>query len=394
VDGLVIVGASLAADERAAGAALAEALGLAGIDTDVIAAVALGGGGGPSGAVHAHAALASPVTAARHEGTAIDPAHLAGRLRDAAADGRPVVVTVAGGLLAPLTPRYSVRDLVRELGLPLILAVPAAPDAVNLARLSAESARGAGLPVAAVVITDWPEPPDRILLDERRLLEELSAAPVLTLPASPSAREEVTRRWAAAEWLVAPADETASPEAVPLAPPPPPRLAEVVLDPYEAWEPRPVGDPRSAPRPHLMEVLGEIVAAEGPMRASRAYALYNRASGGKKLTTTARAPLASAVYWLAREERVVLTRGEDIPWQDDDLVRTPETPEVHVRSIGPRTLEEVPLDEIAELMRRLRSAQGVRDAAGLKRAVLNAYGLVRLTTRADEYLGLAIDLMD
>jgi hypothetical protein len=394
VDGLVIVGASLAADERAAGAALAEALGLAGIETDVVAAVALGDGAGPSGAVHAHAALASPLTAARHEGVSIDPAHLAGRLRDAAAEGRPVVITVAGGLLAPLTARYCVRDLVRELGLPLILAVPAAPDAVNLARLSAESARGAGLAVAAVVLTGWPEPPDRVLLDERRLLEELSAAPVLTLPASPAAREEVARDWAAADWLVAPADVTPSPEAVPLPSEPPPRLAEVVLDPYEAWDPRPVSDPRSAPRPHLMAVLQEIIAAEGPMRASRAYALYNRASGGRKLTTIARAPLASAVYWLAREERVVLTRGEDVPWQDDDLVRTPETPAVHVRSIGPRTLEEVPLDEIAELMRRLRSAQGVRDAAGLKRAVLNAYSLVRLTTRADEYLGLAIDLMD
>ena len=36
----------------------------------------------------------------------------------------------------------------------------------------------------------------------------------------------------------------------------------------------------------------EIVAAEGPIVATRAYALYNRASGGKKLTTTARAPLS------------------------------------------------------------------------------------------------------
>ena len=43
---------------------------------------------------------------------------------------------------------------------------------------------------------------------------------------------------------------------------------------------------------------------------------------------------------------------------------------------------------------RLRSAQGVGDPAGLKRAVLGAYGLVRLTARADEYLGLAVDLMD
>ena len=82
----------------------------------------------------------------------------------------------------------------------------------------------------------------------------------------------------------------------------------------------------------------------------------------------------------------------DVPWQGDDVVRMPDHPEVRVRELGPRELIEVPLDEIAELMRRLRAAHGVGDATGLKRAVLTAYGLVRLTARADEYLGLALDL--
>jgi hypothetical protein len=53
----------------------------------------------------------------------------------------------------------------------------------------------------------------------------------------------------------------------------------------------------------------------------------------------------------------------------------------------------VPLDEIAELMRRLRDGHGVHGEAELKRAVLSTYGLVRLTTRADEYLGLAHGLL-
>jgi hypothetical protein len=154
-----------------------------------------------------------------------------------------------------------------------------------------------------------------------------------------------------------------------------------------------VGDPRETPRPRIMEVVEAIVAAEGPMRASRAYALYNRAAGGKKLTTIARAPLSSAAYWLAREEKLVLTPADAIPWQGDDLLRTPATPPVHVRELGPRTLEEVPLDEVAELMRRLQ-ANGASGEAALKRGVLAAYGLVRLTTRADEYLGLALGLLD
>jgi hypothetical protein len=129
-----------------------------------------------------------------------------------------------------------------------------------------------------------------------------------------------------------------------------------------------------------MEVMLEIIAAEGPMLANRAYALYNRASGGKKLTTIARAPLSSAIYWLAQQRDIAM---------EDEVVRMPDQPAVRVRELGPRTLEEVPLDEIAELMRRLRDA-GARDEAGLKRGVLQAYGLIRLTTRADEYLGQAL----
>jgi hypothetical protein len=44
-------------------------------------------------------------------------------------------------------------------------------------------------------------------------------------------------------------------------------------------------------------------------------------------------------------------------------------------------------------MRRLRAARHLPDDQSLKRAVLDAYGLVRLTARADEYLGLAIELL-
>jgi hypothetical protein len=141
-----------------------------------------------------------------------------------------------------------------------------------------------------------------------------------------------------------------------------------------------------------MAALESIVAAEGPMTASRAYALYNRAAGGKKLTSVARAPLSSSLYWLAREGKLALTREADAPWQGDDVARMPDHPEVRVRELGPRDLIEVPLDEIAELMRRLRAARGATEATDLKRAVLNAYGLVRLTARADEYLGLAFEL--
>jgi hypothetical protein len=323
------------------------------------------------------ATASSPLTAARHAGYTIDPQELIGQV---AAAGEDVVVAVGGGLLAPITPRYSVRDLAADIGLPLVLAAPAGADAVGLLRLGAEAARGAGLAVAAFVLTGWPGDPGRVLLDELKLLEELAGkVPVAVLGDD--------RGWDPSAWL----QTTAAPDtgqAVVAA-----SRMEAALDPYDEWEPFATGDPRHTPRPRIMEAMHAIVAAEGPMRASRAFALYNRASGGKKLTTVARVPLASAVHWLAQERKIVLTKEQDIPWQGDDLVRAPDSPAVRVRELGPRTLEEVPLDEIAELMRRIRAARGISGENDLKRAVLSTYGLIRMTAKADEYLGLAYGLM-
>jgi hypothetical protein len=228
-----------------------------------------------------------------------------------------------------------------------------------------------------------------VVLEERQALADLAGVPVVTLAdgvRDGDALYAAVARWPLDEWLEPTPDAHAA-DAIE-------QRQEVVLDPYTAWDPgeNVLGDPRTTPRPRIMEALEQIVAAEGPMTATRAYSLYNKASGGRKLTTAARAPLSSALYWLAREGKVALVREADVPWQGDDVARMPDHPEVRVRELGPRELIEVPLDEIAELMRRLRAAQGTGGDMELKRAVLTAYGLVRLTARADEYLGLALDL--
>src|SRR5437764_8746200 len=381
--GLTIVGAELDAREQRVAAAVCDALRERGSEATAYVPVALGER--PADAVTAYAfeAAASPAVAAAHAGEQIDPGTLMDGARRAAGNGGILVSALSGAVLAPLTPRYSVRDLARDVGAPVVVAVRARPGAAAQGRLAAEAARGAGLHVAGAVLTDWPESPPRVLLDERTLLGELLGQPVEVLPDGGAA--EAARRWPIERWLEPPAAAET---------PPADDGGEVVLEPYAEWEPHEVGDPRATPRPQIMTALEEIVAAEGPIRATRAYALYNRASGGRKLTSRARAPLSSAVYWLAREGRIVLTPENEIPWQGDDLLRLPDTPAVRVRELGPRVLEEVPLDEIAELIRRIRAQRGGTEASELKRVVLSTYGLVRLTTRADEYLTLAVDLAE
>jgi len=320
---------------------------------------------------------ASPLTAARHAGERVSREDL---LEEARADAPLRVLLAHGGLLAPLTPRYAVRDLAAELGAALVVAVPLGSRSVDAARLAVEAARGGGVRVAAVVLTGWPDPPSRAQIDDRALTHELTGAAVLVLGPGEPAPD-----WDVADWTADGEGNTPASGGAP---------GRVALEPYRAWEGAGPGDPRETPRPRLMDAIEAVVAVEGPMLATRAYAVVNRAGGSRKLTNVARAPLSSALHWLARDRRVELTAPDEVAGQGEEVVRAPDAPPVRVRELGPRELTEVPLTEIAELMRRLRAAHTATRPNELKRAVLDAYGLRRLTARADEYLGAAVDLLD
>ncbi len=155
-------------------------------------------------------------------------------------------------------------------------------------------------------------------------------------------------------------------------------VVHVDLEPYTAWPARSVPDPRNAGREAIGPVLLEIVDAEGPILAERAYRLYVKASGGKALTSIARAPLSGATFRLKAAGAIEMEDGSEV-------LRPAGTAEVRVRELGPRALDEVPLREVAELMRRLRAA----GATELPRAVLDAYGLVRMTAKAEDFLAQA-----
>jgi hypothetical protein len=144
-----------------------------------------------------------------------------------------------------------------------------------------------------------------------------------------------------------------------------------------------VPDPRSAGREAIGPVLLEIVSAEGPILAERAYRLYVKASGGKALTSIARAPLSGSTFRLRQAGAIDFEEGSEV-------LRPAGTPEVRVRELGPRALDEVPLREVAELVKRLRSA----GATDLPRAVLDAYGLVRMTAKAEDFLAQAVLVAD
>lgn len=119
----------------------------------------------------------SPHLAAELAGTAIDPA----RLVPAPHDG-PLVVEGVGGLLVPLTPAFSVRDLAVRLGLPLVVVARPGLGTINHALLTLEAARTAGLEIRCVVLSPWPGEPSPMERSNRETIERLGGVVVHGLP--------------------------------------------------------------------------------------------------------------------------------------------------------------------------------------------------------------------
>jgi dethiobiotin synthetase len=125
---------------------------------------------------------ASPHLAASLAGDEIDPARLRAAADAAAQGADEIVCEGVGGLLVPLAGGYTVRDLATDLALPLIVAAAPGLGTINHTLLTLEAARSAGLEVALVVLTPWPDAPSTVEASNRETIAALGAARVETLP--------------------------------------------------------------------------------------------------------------------------------------------------------------------------------------------------------------------
>ena len=128
----------------------------------------------------------SPHLAAELAGERLELSALVAGAR-AAGEGHVLIVEGVGGLLVPLTAEASVRDLAAELRLPLLVAARPGLGTINHTLLTLEAARSAGLEVAAVVLTPWPERPLPMQESNRLTIGRLGAVDVQTLPQLASA---------------------------------------------------------------------------------------------------------------------------------------------------------------------------------------------------------------
>ena len=124
----------------------------------------------------------SPHLVAEQAGTEIDPAAILTAARHAAEEADALVVEGVGGMMVPLTPSYLIRNLAADLVLPVVVAARTGLGTINHSLLAVEAVWAAGLEVAGVVMTPWPEEPETIESSNRETVERLGGVRVSGLP--------------------------------------------------------------------------------------------------------------------------------------------------------------------------------------------------------------------
>jgi dethiobiotin synthetase len=124
----------------------------------------------------------SPHLAAELAGELINPDRLRGAALAVTEDADLMVCEGVGGFLVPLTADYLVRDLARDLALPVVIVAAPALGTINHTLLTIESVRGAGLEVASVVLNRWPARPSAMERSNLKTIERLGRVSVDTLP--------------------------------------------------------------------------------------------------------------------------------------------------------------------------------------------------------------------
>jgi dethiobiotin synthetase len=123
----------------------------------------------------------SPHLGAVLAGETIDRDRLLATARAAAEGADFLVCEGVGGLMVPLTLGYLVRDLARELSLPVVIAATPGLGTINHTLLTVECARAVALDLAAVVLTPWPTEPDVVEASNREAIERLGQVRVEVL---------------------------------------------------------------------------------------------------------------------------------------------------------------------------------------------------------------------
>jgi hypothetical protein len=159
---------------------------------------------------------------------------------------------------------------------------------------------------------------------------------------------------------------------------------------YVEWTPAPLVDPRAANTEQVIHGMAQIIAAEGPVMASRVFRIFSRAGGLSRIYDETRRSFLRALR-TALDQGVFVAEQEASEDPATWILRLPAQERVRIRTLGSRTLHEVPAAELAEFMLEFRVENELVSREELFRKVLKEYGLTRLTAATDKRLGYVLE---
>ncbi len=125
-------------------------------------------------------ANADPYIAAELQRVNIEPQSLADAYQQLRKAGYgPILIEGSGGWETPLAPGYTMADLAKCFGLPVILVVANRQGAANLSRLTAQAIIASGLECKGIILNHSGEEWDTAAVTNRRLIESFTGLPVL-----------------------------------------------------------------------------------------------------------------------------------------------------------------------------------------------------------------------
>jgi dethiobiotin synthetase len=124
----------------------------------------------------------SPHLGAELAGEPIDPDLLRGAALATTEASDLLICEGVGGFLVPLGHGYLVRDLARDLGLPVLIVASPGLGTINHTLLTVEAVRAAGLEVQKVVLNPWPDEPAQLELSNLETISIQGSVEVETLP--------------------------------------------------------------------------------------------------------------------------------------------------------------------------------------------------------------------
>jgi len=159
------------------------------------------------------------------------------------------------------------------------------------------------------------------------------------------------------------------------------------LEPYQQYDGADLPDPKITPISVLTSKLAEIVAVEGPATVRTILDRYRVGAGYGKLRGPTKEALEGALNTAMTSRRIVVL-WKDVDDAYDNVVALPSSPRVRLRERGPRDLADIPVDEIAALVKHLDLTYEAEETAFAE--LLKAYGLVRKTDGVKERLRRAL----